>query len=112
MAPQTQAPETASTVDLDKIKEFGTELWTKPQLPFDHVTMDVRAHVLLADDPVRKLCFNTYDGTLGKKKKVEDLHLESFRDNKPVQGKRHWHLLKGTLEEARQHLQKKGYSLA
>lgn len=112
MPTQTQAPEAAvgTTIDLGEVKDFGLELWTKPQLNFDHVTMDVRAHVLLATNPLRKLCFNTYDGQLGKKKKVENLHLEEFQANKSVPGKKLWHLLKGTLEEARQHLQKKGYT--
>lgn len=101
-----------TTVNLDEIKEYGVELWTKPQLNFDHVTMDVRAHVLLADDPARKLCFNTYNGTLGKKKELKDLHLEEFQANKPVQDRKLWHELKGSLDEARQHLEKKGYEKA
>lgn len=114
MAQQAQAADTAvgTTVDLAEVKKHGVELWTKPQLNFDHVTMDVRAHVLLADDPVRKLCFNTYDSTLGKKKQVKDLHLAEFQINKPVQGRKLWHVLKGTLDEARQHLEKKGYTKA
>ena len=103
---------TVGIVDLDEIKEYGLELWTKRQLNFDHVSMDVRAHVLLADDPVRKLCFNTYDGTLGKKKELKDLHLPEFQANNPVQGKKLWHVLKGTLDEARQHLEKKSYTKA
>jgi len=106
------AADIGTVVDLEEITKFGKELWTKSQLHFDHVNMDVKAHVLLADEPVRKLCFNTYDGTLGKKKKFEDLHLEDFKTNTPVQGKKLWHLLKGTLDEARQHLQKKGYTRA
>ena len=107
-------PEAASTpiavVDLEEIKKHGVELWTKPQLHFDHAKMDVRAHVLLADDPIRKLCFNTYDGTLGKKKVLKDLHLAEFQASTPVQGKKLWHEPKGTLDDARQHLEKKGYT--
>jgi len=96
-------------VDLTEVAGFGLELWTKPQLNFDHAKMDVQAHVLLADGPLRKLCFNTYDGTLGKKKKIEDLRLEEFKAGKQAKGKKLWHALKGTLEEARKHLEKKGY---
>lgn len=107
--PTTDAPPVGATVDLTEVKKFGVELWAKEQLNFDHVNMDVRAYVLLAEDPVRKLCFNMYDGSLGKKKQVADLHLEEFKANKPPQGKKHWHLLKGTLDDARQHLEKKGY---
>lgn len=106
----TAAPPTGTPVSLDEVKQFGLELWTKPQLHFDHVTMDVRAHVLLADGPVRKLCFNTYDGTLGKKKELKDLHLDAFQSSQPVQGKKLWHELKGTLDDARSHLEKKGYT--
>ena len=114
IATGTPATDTniGTIVDLDEIKGYGDELWTKPQLNFDHVSMDVRAHVLLSDNPVRKLCFNTYDGTLGKKKQLEDLHLEEFKGNKPIQDKKFWHALKGTLDDARQHLEKKGYTRA
>lgn len=99
-----------TVVDLDDVKQHGVELWTKPQLNFDHAVMDVKAHALIADNPVRKLCFNTYDGTLGKKKKMEDLHLDDFRDNARPEGKKLWHTPKGTLDDVRQHLAKKGYA--
>lgn len=57
-------------VDFGAIKSLrGCQLWTKKTVKFDHVEIDVQAHALLFvdGDAPRKLCFNTYDGTLGKK---------------------------------------------
>jgi hypothetical protein len=48
-------------------------LFTKKGIRFDHERIDVRAHVLLCiDDNPRKMCFNTYNGQLGKDKKSPD----------------------------------------
>lgn len=45
------------------------ELFTKSGVRFDHERVDVRSHVLLLTaESSRKLCFNTYDGGLGKKR--------------------------------------------
>jgi len=104
-------------VDLDDIVKFGTELWTKLQLKFDHAKIDVQAHVLVAENPLRKLCFNTYDGTLGKKKMKDpndELQLNSFRDNiEAVEGKHKEKLVgyqvNGEIDDIRKQLIKAGY---
>lgn len=65
-------------VNFDELKVLGScQLWTKKNVKFDHVDVDVQAHALLfvgasgggncEGDQPRKLCFNTYDGVLGKK---------------------------------------------
>lgn len=59
-------------------------LYTKRNIKFDHERIDVQAHVLLYDRlnenvrESRKLCFNTYNGTLGKK--ITKLPIEEFID--------------------------------
>lgn len=47
----------------------GIKLYTKRNVSFDHPTVDVQSHVIICTltDPPRKLCFNSYNGTLGKK---------------------------------------------
>lgn len=47
------------------------QLWTKANIRFDHVGIDVKAHIMLFIDGEnsKKFCFNTYDGALGKKSK-------------------------------------------
>ena len=97
-----------SIVDLEEVKKYG-EVWMKPQLHFDMATIDVKAYVVLADGPPRKLCFNTYGGTLGKRRVNTDLPLEAFKTNTPTSLKS-WHDLKGDLAIARDALRKKGYS--
>jgi hypothetical protein len=48
-------------------------LYTKKGIRFDHERIDVQAHVLLCvgENP-RKMCFNTYNGQLGKDNKLPD----------------------------------------
>lgn len=95
------------TVDLDAIRKLkGCELWTK-KVRFDHEKIDVQAHVLLSIDAThpRKLCFNTYDGTLGKK--GEPLPLEAFCQNKGGD-KKAWFPITD-LEQTRSKLTKSGY---
>lgn len=97
-------------VDLAEVKKYG-ELWSKDKVQFDHPTIDVKAFVLLADTPARKVCFNTYDGTLGKKaKNLAALKLENFRDHNPDDGKVVGYVLKRTLDEERKKLEKDGYT--
>ena len=65
-------------IDLDQLLALeNCELWIKP-VKFDHPGLDVNAYVLLNldEDEPRKLCFNSYDGTLGKKGKP--LPIEAF----------------------------------
>jgi hypothetical protein len=95
----------AKTVDFGLFDRADLELWSK-QTQFDHEKIDVKAHVLLftGEEP-RKLCFNTYNGTLGKK--GGSLPLDAFLSNSCGDTKQ-WHSVKD-LEKARVTLQKSGY---
>ncbi len=109
----TQAPDQNGQVDLGTIAEFGCELWTKRRLHFDVATMNVNAHVLLATGPDRKLCFNTYDNTLGKRRgdPVEVLRLKEFAEaTVAIAGEKAvGYLLPNGLEAERKRLAKTGY---
>lgn len=80
-------------VDFDKITEIpGLQLYTKKSVSFDHAKISVAAHVLICtNQPMRKLCFNTYDGTLGKKGKP--LQLDAFVANQDTEGKKPWYMV-------------------
>lgn len=87
------------------------ELWTKAHVKFDHPDVDVRAHALLFVDGEnsRKLCFNTYDGALGKKS--PPLPIDEFiKDGVVKTGKREkpWFAVKD-LEKTKTKLAKDGY---
>ncbi len=104
---------TIPTVDLEHIKGFGAELWCRDKVNFDHATVEVVAYVLLAENPDRKLCFQTYNGRLGKKDDaIKRLALEQFRDNElhPEKQKSVGHPLKHGLDKEREQLQKAGYA--
>ena len=104
---------TIPTVDLEHIKSFGAELWCRDKINFDHATVEVAAYVLLAENPDRKLCFQTYDGRLGKKDDaIKRLALEQFRDNElhPEKQKSVGHAVKHGLDKEREVLTKAGYS--
>lgn len=99
----------AVRVDLHALAKIkGCELWTKKNVKFDHARIDVQAHVLLfVTDSPRKLCFNTYDGALGKK--AAELPVEGFvADETPKGTKAPWFPV-ADLDKARQKLQKDGY---
>ena len=83
------------------------ELWTKSDVKFDHVNVDVKSHALIftGDNP-RKYCFNTYDGSLGKKAK--DLMITEFLANDSSAGAKIWHPIKD-LAKNKEDLNKKGY---
>jgi hypothetical protein len=99
------AAQPITLADLAAIKVYG-ELWEKPRVQFNHATMVVKAYTLLADEPARKMCFNTYDGSLGKKAKgLETLCLDQFKDGTKCT------LLKKGLEAERTRLTKSGYTL-
>lgn len=99
-------------VDFDALKGLDNcELWTKKNVKFDHVDVDVQAHALLyvEGDQPRKLCFNTYDGVLGKKSPplpidefVADTEVKNAKRAKP------WFPIKD-LVKARTKLGKDGY---
>ena len=113
-----KAESSIPLVDLTKVATFGDELWTNNNLKFSDPKTDAKAHALISvrDGVVRKLCFNTYNGTLGKRKgdPVELLHLQDFKDGKelPKDNGVMIYVLKGTLEQARAKLKKSGYTLA
>jgi hypothetical protein len=84
------------------------ELWTKKNVKFDHERIDVQAHVLLyTGEKPRKLCFNTYNGTLGKK--ATELPIESFIGNSKSKKDASWFPVED-VEKARAKLEKAGYS--
>lgn len=91
---------------LTKLKHC--ELWTKKNVKFDHERIDVQAHVLLFNgDHPRKLCFNTYNGAMGKK--AAPLPLEAFvAGTKGVKKEMPWFPVED-VAKARQKLQKSGY---
>ncbi len=94
-------------VDFEELKKVG-ELWTKSQIKFDDPNTDVKAHVLIiADDKPRKLCFNTYNGTLGKK--GNKLPLEDFANGTST-SKITWYNIKN-IDSARKTLQEDGFQL-
>ena len=86
-------------VDLAAIAALG-ELWTKSRVTFDHAHVDVKAHILLVGD--RKHCFNTYNGSLGKKAKTLDMAV--FQS--PTGG-----FAVKNQEKERANLEKQGYEL-
>ena len=102
-------------VDFAVVATYGVELWTKQQLKFSDPHTDVQSHVLLADGPARKLCFNTYNGALGKKKSNTEENflsqLQAFKDGAAVTPSGiSVYPLKGTLDDARKRLEKTGYA--
>ena len=107
--------DTTAVVDFTVVAKYGVELWTKRQLKFSDPRTDVQSHVLLIDNPPRKLCFNTYNGALGKKKSNTEstflAQLQSFKDGATVTPAGiSVYPLKGTLDDARKRLEKTGYT--
>jgi hypothetical protein len=103
--------KTGMPIDLIAVsKTKGCELWTKKNIKFDNPKIDVRAHVLLfTDAPARKLCFNTYDGTLGKTSKT--LPIEAFlQDKTDADTRKSWYNV-ADLQKARNQLQRDGYEI-
>lgn len=104
------------TINLSELSQRPSlELWTKRSVKFDHVEVDVQAHALLftGENP-RKLCFNTYDGALGKK--ASSLPIEEFVQDREVAtsdkaAHKPWFQIKD-LEKARAQLKKNGYEKA
>lgn len=81
------------------------ELWTKRNVRFDHEKVDVQAHTLLyTGEGARKLCWNTYDGCLGRKS--AQLPTDDFVANAGEQ--KRWYQVK-SLDAERQRLTKDGY---
>lgn len=89
----------------DLAKLANCELYTLKNVEFDHARVEVNSHTLLftGDNP-RKLCFNTYNGNLGKKS--ADLPIADFIADKS-ENKR-WYSVKD-VSKAREQLEKNGY---
>lgn len=106
------AQATIDKVDLAQIAAYGIELWAKG-LAFDHAHVDTVGYTLLNDGPPRKLCFQTYKGSLGKKANgLARLNLAAFQSNQlDGKGKAVGYAIKGTLDDERKRLTKEGYSL-
>lgn len=97
-------------IDLAKIAATeNCELYTKKNVRFDHARVDVQAHVLIftGENP-RKLCFNTYNGALGKKS--TELPLNEFLTDSATSGKKAkpWFSV-SDVEKTREKLVRDGY---
>ena len=102
-------PSKPTVIDLYKLSKIEKcELWTKKNVSFDHERIDVRSHILIYNDEEnpRKYCFNTYNGTLGKKAKK--LHIEEFIADEPIDSKKHWFSI-GDMAKTKEKLAKDGY---
>jgi hypothetical protein len=96
-------------VDIEQLKGLSDcELWRKSTVNFNHEKISVVSYALLCVNGVdRKLCFNTYDGTLGKRC-TEPLPITDFIADKKDDEKVKWHPIKD-LDKERAALAKKGY---
>lgn len=105
---QAQPAREQIIVDLQHLAGLeGCELWTKSNVRFDHAMVDVRAHTLICiNGNVRKLCFNTYDGTLGKRGTA--LPIDEFLADTDTEKKR-WYNVK-SVDAERARLTKDGYT--
>ncbi len=101
--------KTPTPVDITAIaKTPNCELWTKKNVKFDHARVDVQAHTLLfVGAAPRKMCFNTYNGTMGKKDIA--LPIAEFVADKAAKGAKAAWFAVPDLEKARAKLQKEGY---
>lgn len=99
-------------IDLTELSKLeNCELWTRQHVNFDHERVSVKAHALVytGENP-RKLCFNTYDGKLSKKK-ILTLPVAEFLKDEPVEGKKKskpWYGAKD-LNQMIEKLKKEGY---
>lgn len=99
-----------SEVNLTDIAKLpNCELWTKNGVKFNNERIDVRSHTLIfSGDNPRKLCFNTYNGFLGKNKDV--LPVVEFINDEPHGGKKPWYYV-DDLAKTRKKLEKDGYEI-
>ena len=95
------------TVNLDDLAKLpNCELYSLTNVKFDHARVEVNAHTLIFVGPnPRKLCFNTYNGCLGKKS-AELPIAEFLADNRD--SKQRWYPIKD-IEKTRDQLVKSGY---
>jgi len=85
-APVKNDTQNRIAVDFESLKVLpNCELYTKSNIKFDHPNTDVKAHILLfVGDCPRKLCFNTYNGLLGKKQ--VSLYVDEFIADTVIDG--------------------------
>jgi len=102
------------TPDMDALKALpNCELWRKGNVNFDHPGVEVLSYCLLFVNEAssRKYCFNTYNGTTGKR--GEKLHTDEFIADEPVAGakkERPWYAVKD-VTKTKAKLEKDGYEL-
>lgn len=108
---QPKVKEPPAKIDLRQLAALShCELWTKRQIKFDHSDWDVAAHVLIfTGTHPRKLCFNTYNGTLGKKNNA--LPVDDFVANRHKGDKPAWFKVEGDLDKLREKLRRQEYEL-
>lgn len=97
--------------DLDAYSRLpNCELWVKSGVKFDHPSIDVKSYtILFIGNSPRKFCFNTYNGTLGKKGEL--LPVKNFLENEPLKGTRNpspWYMVRD-VDKTKAKLEKDGY---
>jgi hypothetical protein len=110
--PANKALVVPVTIDFDAIKKVG-QLWTRTGTKFDHPEIEVKTHTILIPPagkrPGRKLCFNSYDGTWGKRPMPFDADRFASTGTDTT-GKTIGYLLKRTIEQEMAKLRKDGYT--
>jgi hypothetical protein len=79
-----QKPEAAATTESIDFKSLHGELFSK-QVKFDHTSIAVEAHVLIATDKHSFMVFNSYNRALGKKGRIGKSY--PLTDNKTYERK-------------------------
>lgn len=105
--PKEQKKMKQNTVNLEELAKLpDCELYSLKNVKFDHARVEVNAHTLLfvGSNP-RKLCFNTYNGNLGKKS--AELPISDFLADKQ-DGSKRWYPVKDIVK-TREQLEKAGY---
>lgn len=108
---QKQKAHATDKIDFAALRKAG-QLWTRTGVEFDYPGFEVKAHVFIIEDgdDSRKMCFNSYNETWGKKSREE--HLKHFIENKLMPGgEKVGYTIKGTIEAEHKKLEKTGYHL-
>lgn len=111
--PKEQKKMKQITVNLEELAKLpNCELYSLKNVKFDHARVEVNAHTLLfvGDNP-RKLCFNTYNGNLGKKSAelpIADFLADNQDINRNDYGSKRWYPVKDIVK-TREQLEKAGY---
>ena len=88
-------------------------LYRKSNVNFDHPGVEVISYCMIfaEGEQMRKYCFNTYNGTTGKR--GEPLHVAEFVEDKPIAGAkkpRPWYAVKDA-DKTKAKLEKDGYEV-